>query len=90
MSKTKRDKDREHSARQYEYLKHKIEDEEGSMKKRNEQKRLEEVQVISNLTSYEQKLIRGQSNAQMRLRETSSRASRTSSHLEEARRLSQS
>ncbi len=46
--------------------------------------------MISNLSAYDQKLSRGQSNAMIRRRETSSRASRTSSHIEEARRLSQS
>ena len=43
----------------YEYLKHKIEDEEGSAKKRLEEKRLEEEKVVRNLSAFERKMSRG-------------------------------
>lgn len=53
LQRQKRDKDREHSLKHYEYLKHKIEDEEGSAKKKVEERRMAEEYVVRNLTAFE-------------------------------------
>ena len=78
LQQKKREKDREHSLKHYEYLKHKIEDEEGSAKKRIEEKRLEEDKVVRNLSAFERKMSRGVQLAEQHRRDTSSRASRIS------------
>ena len=74
----KREKDRQHSLRHYEYLKHKIEDEEGSAKKQGEIRKMQEEYVVRNLSAFDQKVSRGVSNAEHHKRETASRASRMS------------
>jgi len=63
LQKAKKDKDREHSLKHYEYLKHKIEQEEGSAKKSIDQRRMEEEFVVRNLSAFEKKMQRGLSNA---------------------------
>jgi hypothetical protein len=76
-------KDRSHSQRHYEYLKHKIEEEEMQWKKRGELRKREDEEIDHSLQSFERKMSRGQSNADNYRRETSSRASRFSAMQQE-------
>jgi hypothetical protein len=63
LQKKKREKDRQHSLRHYEYLKHKLEDEEGSAKKVMELKKLEEERVVRTLTDFERRMSKHQTMA---------------------------
>ena len=70
MSRKRLEKDRQHSQRHYESLRHKIDDEENNSKRSSGLRRQEEEAVVKSLSSFERKMSRGVSNAEKRKRET--------------------
>lgn len=82
MKEQKQNKDKQHSLRHYEYLRHKIEEEENRWKRRGEIRKVEDQQIDGNLRTFSQKMSRGQSIAEDYRREIRSRASKMSAHEE--------
>lgn len=78
MTQSRIERDRQHSARHYEALRHKLEEEEVIRKKGSIIRKQEDELVLKGLDAYNQKIMRGSSKAEMYKRETSSRASRSS------------
>lgn len=78
------ERDRQHSAKHYEALRHKLDDEDNMRRRGSLIRKQEDEHVRSGLDAYEKKVRRGASIAENYKRETSSRASKVSLQHEEA------